>query len=557
MANNEDLGKAVITQLGALKSERDMNNVLWADAYRYTFPSRGQGFINPGQPSGLLRGRAARDDEAMRFDSTLAESAELFAASTISGLVPPNSNWLSLSVDPDVDVDNLEAPDLEQESKDWLQDVSDTMHHRIHKSNFDAEIFDVFLDVTCGGMGGILVEPNEAKDGYTFEYWAQDTMYCAQTVSRESVDTILREVYYTCAQACDKFGDNMLPDNVLDEYTKDPTSQKKFNFVQAVRPRMREGRQLQGVYAKTMPFESVWVEVSTKKVVKESGYRDFPVIVPRYRRIPGTAYAEGPCSTPLADAMTLNQVMEFVLTNTEMMIAGTFVAKPDGRLNENTIVIGARKVVFAANVDNIKPLVKGGDMQIAEWLIDRLERRIRKAMKSDQLEPLEKSGNPISATEARIRIEQIRSLLSPVYARMQAEFLRPFVRRCYNIGIAQGWFGKIPDELSAKKLTPKFSSPLARAAQAEEVQSIQLYEQYLLQQAQVNPAVLDLYDFDGAARKVAEYRGVPLDLIRSEKDVNRNRQDKQNAQAAAQQQQALSSVVAAQASGKSGAYNVG
>jgi hypothetical protein len=540
-------GDKIVNCLSALKAERDMHNTIWADPYRYTFPSRGQGFINPGQAQGMQRARTAKDEEAMRLDSTLAESAEMFAAALVSGLTPSNSNWLALDVEEDT------AAVIEDTSKEWLQSVSTKIHKRIHMSNYDAEAYDQALDVTIGGMAGILVELNVTKDGFIFEYWPQDTMYCAQTVSRRFIDTVYREVYLTAGQAKDKFTTMPLPEKITREYADKPDSNKQFCFIHCIRPRMRGKKQMNGKYTNTMAYEGVWVEKQTKTVVHTDGYRKFPVIIPRYRRIPGSAYAEGAVATPLADAMTLNQVTEFVLTNAEMMIAGTFVAKPDGRLNENTIVIGPRKVVFAANVENIKPLTKGGDMSIAEWLTNRLERRIRKAMKSDQLEPIEKQGNPVSATEIRVRIELIRALLGPIFARMQAELLHPLVDRCYDLGTEAGWFGPMPDDLVQRKLTPRFLSPMARAAQAEEVQSIQMFEQYLIQAAQLKPEVLDVYDAEKAARRVAEYRGVPQDLIRSEKATKKSREDKQTTQG----QQVLGQVIAAQAGGESPAYNVG
>lgn len=560
----DQVGENIIQCMSSLKTDRDQFINIWSDAYRITFPSRGQGFINPNSPSGLNRAKNAQDDAAERYDSTLADANELLASSLISGLTPSNSNWLQFGIDNDVEIQ------LSDETKSWMQNAAKVVQRRIHNSNYDADGFDVILDVCVGGMAGLLIEPNATNDGFVCEYWPQDTLYCSQMVSRQFVDSVYREVEFSVSQAVDKFGLTSLPKNMQDEYADKPDSKKQFVFIHAIRPRTKKiqqtdgsykSKQANGKYVKQMSFESIWVDKQSKAVVKESGYKTFPVVIPRYRKLQGTAYAEGPTALSLPNALTLEQVWEFVLINAEMKIAGTFVAKPDGRLNENTITIGPRKVVFAANPENIKPLSSGGDFQIAEYLIESLQKSIRKTMKSDQLSLPEKSGNPMSATEVNIRTQQLRRLLGPIYARMQTEFLQPLISRCYNIGLDLNWFGPVPDELISYKISPKFVSPMTRAAMLEDVGNIHIFEQYLLQAAQMNPAVLDLYKMDDAARYIAEAQGVPEVLLRSTPEVNKTRKDKQAAQQQAAQQQAsqqaLSSVISAQSTGKSPAYNVG
>ena len=78
---------------------------------------------------------------------------------------------------------------------------------------------------------------------------------------------------------------------------------------------------------------------------------------------------------------------------------------------------------------------------------------------------------------------------------------------------------------------------MARAQRSEEVQAMTQFEQSIGALANLNPDILDIYDFDLATIKKSELLGVPTDLIRSPDIVKRIREEKAQAQAQAQQQQ--------------------
>jgi len=54
-----------------------------------------------------------------------------------------------------------------------------------------------------------------------------------------------------------------------------------------------------------------------------------------------------------------------MLLNMDMHITGMFKIKDDGVINPNNVKFGARRVIPVGNVDNIQPLVSGGDIQFA------------------------------------------------------------------------------------------------------------------------------------------------------------------------------------------------
>ncbi|MFH4214733.1 portal protein, partial [Acinetobacter baumannii] len=44
---------------------------------------------------------------------------------------------------------------------------------------------------------------------------------------------------------------------------------------------------------KEMPFASYHVEVDEKNVLRETGYNEFPFVIPRFRKIPNSVYGTG------------------------------------------------------------------------------------------------------------------------------------------------------------------------------------------------------------------------------------------------------------------------
>lgn len=521
----EDKGRNVLRAFSALEQERQQLNTVWEDAFRYTFPIRGQGFTNTYSDGGSLV-NTAKAQSAEIYDSTAGESARLLASSMISGLTPSNSQWFNLAVP-----GNL-ATQVPYPVRSWLENSSDKLHNLIHTSNYDSEAFEFFLDIVVGGMSGLYID--QSGPGLRFEHWSLDTLYCAETLRENRIDTVYRVLNYTGTQAASEFGINNLPDSIREAIKNNPDDVRLYTFIHAIRPRMKNGKLVTGKQAQAMPWESIYVCRQSGTVVKESGYREFPVVIPRWLNIPKTVYATGPIDAALPDIKTLNKVKQMVLTNGELQIAGTFVAKEDGILNPNTIRIGPRRIIFAADVDNLKPLSSGGDFKFAEWMIIQLQKQIRKVLLSDQLQP--QDGPMMTATEIQVRTQLVRRLLGPIYSRFQAEYLLPLIERCFGVALRAGLLGIPPDEIGGFEFSPVYQSPLARAQRLEDLENIQQYEQAMITLVQLNPEVLDLYDMDAAARKKAELLGVPVDVLRDSRQVAGIR--KKRAEAQAQQAQA-------------------
>lgn len=525
-SQNNNLGKDIIKIFSQLQQERQTFEHVWQEAYQYTAPLRGRLLLNGDhqQPSSKLR------DHAMILDSTASDSVTLLASSIMSGITPSASQWFSFSTS-----GNVQLP---HDAKVWLEKANTKLMELIHNaSNYNAEVLEAFEDMAIVGMFGLYIKKADGGN-FIFELWPLDSLYVVENPQTKMIDQVYRVYTLTCSEAVDEFGLENLPAELQNSYKNAPDDVKKHEFIHCIRPRKKGKRGL----AVDMPIMSTYVYRKSGLVVKESGYEEFPVAVPRWSKIPGSAYAVGPAHKALPDIKTLNKVVHMMMTNAEMAIAGTFAAKMDGYLNPASIQIGPRKVIFMADTNNLKPLTTAGDFRIAFEEITRLQKQIKSVMMSDELEPISK--NYASATEVATRSSLIRQILGPIFARMQSEFLEPFLTRCFNLALRDGSFGPLPESLDGITITPTYTSPMARAQRMEDVSSMDRFEMSIAQSAQLNPGVLDIYDFDEAARTKAFLLGVPTNVLRSTQAVVKMRAEAQAAaeqQAMAQQQAAMMS----------------
>ena len=237
--------------------------------------------------------------------------------------------------------------------------------------------------------------------------------------------------------------------------------------------------------------------------------------------------------------------MKQTLHSAELQIGGMWIAEDDGVLNPYTVRIGPRKVISANSVDSMKRLDDGTNFQIADYLITNLQGGIRKKLMADQLPPI--GTQQMTATEIHTRVELIRQMLGPMYGRLQSEYLKSILDRCFGLALRSGVLGQPPQELWGRNLSFKFVSPLARSQRMEEVMATEQYVASVGAMAQVDKTILDNIDFDAVAVLVGTGRGVPQTIMRTADEVQELRKARQKAQeeqAAAQQQAAMQQTIA-------------
>ncbi len=526
-----NFAQTLCTRLDQLKSARSNYESHWTECYKFGAPERQQCFSS----SVVENSKTQQSQRADLYDSTAADAVQVLVSMIMNGVTPSNAIWFKAQPD---GIDDLSVL---TEGERWLEDVCQFMWRNIHAANFDSESFETVTDIVTAGWGVLYTDiDRETGGGYVFESWHIGNCFIGSTRSDGMIDTIYREHEMTAEAMINTYGEKNCHFSVINTAKNQPDT--KYKLLHVIQPRKSKGA---GQINKDMPFASYHIDVSNKHQLKESGYHEFPCAVPRLRRLPNSVYGNGQMTLALADAKTLNELMKQTLHSAELQIGGMWIAEDDGVLNPYTVRIGPRKVISANSVDSMKRLDDGTNFQIADYLITNLQGGIRKKLMADQLPPI--GTQQMTATEIHTRVELIRQMLGPMYGRLQSEYLKSILDRCFGLALRSGVLGQPPQELWGRNLSFKFVSPLARSQRMEEVMATEQYVASVGAMAQVDKTILDNIDFDAVAVLVGTGRGVPQTIMRTADEVQELRKARQKAQeeqAAAQQQAAMQQTIA-------------
>ena len=135
-------------------------------------------------------------------------------------------------------------------------------------------------------------------------------------------------------------------------------------------------------------------------------------------------------------------------------------------------------------------------------------------------------------------------LLGPVLGRLQSELLKPLIDRTFNILLRKNIFKPAPEFLAGKDVEIEYVSPLAKAQKSTEVQAIMRGIEIMGSIANVAP-VFDYINFDKLVKHLMDIVGVPQKILKSQSQVNAERQQKEQQQQEMMQMQQLQQVAKA------------
>jgi len=509
-----DIVDKILRRKAAMASQRIQSESHWRDCFDYSLPERGEGLNGDQNDTSSLQSKQAR-----LLDGTSTDSVQILAANMMGGGTPSNSRWFGLSAGIDTD-----------EEKRFFDDSAEIIFTNIHSSNYDAVGFECCLDMIPAGWFVLFIDELD-EGGYHFEEFPLSSCYIAASRPGGLPDTLIRDVEMTAEQAVAFFNQkgDVMSDKVKQLAENKPD--EKVKFVHAIFPR----KGIKGIRSKNLPFASIHIEIEAKKLVRESGYHECPFVAPRWSKLPTSDYAVGPMFRALPDTKQLNRLVYLEDMNADMSISGMWIAEDDGVLNPRTVKIGPRKIIVANSVDSLKPLTSGGNFELSFTKKEQLQAAIRKILMADQLAP--QDGPVRTAYETHVRVQMIRQLLGPIYGRLQAEWYKPMIDRCFGLAFRAGILPQPPESLREKDFSAVFQSPNAKAQKLEEVTAIESTLATVSQFAQIKPDILDNFDTDEAARIIRDGRGAPASIERLKKDVDAIRKQRADQAQQAQQQQ--------------------
>jgi hypothetical protein len=265
----------------------------------------------------------------------------------------------------------------------------------------------------------------------------------------------------TARQLVDKYNDP--GDEVVKAAEELKTESNLFPIIHFVRPRYRKTFKL--ISKLNMPFESVFVNVKEKKIMKEGGYEEFPFAVPRWEQASCEKWGRGRGTAMLSFIKELQQMakdymelcnrlaghspIEVVKNNVE----GEVNMKPDGRTD----------VYEKGSINPIHPAIQGNYPVTVEALQEK-RKIIEKGFYVDVFSQFgQLKGDRRTTTEIELRYEEsLGDLMSPV-SRLENEDFTPQLTRVINILIRKGKIPAPPSELRGQNYGLEYMGKFAMA----------------------------------------------------------------------------------------------
>ena len=512
----------LFTRWGQLKSERASWWAHYQELTTFILPRNGR-YFSQDRDKGHRRHNAIYDNTGTRALRTLG-------AGMMAGATSPARPWFRLgTADPELN--------SYQPVKLWLDDVTKRMQLVFQRSNTYRALHGMYEELGTFGTAASIVLPDFTN--VIHQYPVTCGEYCIATDYQGRVCTLYREFEKTVSELVKEFGYKNCSISVQNQYDRGSLDQW-ITIIHAIEPRADRDHSKRD--NKNMPWGSWYFEVGgdPNKFLSESGFAQFPCLVPRWSTVGGDIYGNSPGMEALGDIKQLQheqlrkaQVIDYQ-TKPPLQVPANMKNRDVEMLPGGiTFVDGVNsgiKTAFEVNL-NLQHLL--GDIQ-------DVRERVRGSFYADLFLMLANATDTrMTATEVAERHEEKLLMLGPVLERLHNELLDPLIDITFTRMVAAGIVPPAPPELQGMDLSVEFVSMLAQAQRAIGTNSVDRFVGNLGQVATFKPDVLDKFDADQWVDAYSDMLGVDPSLIVADKQVALIRDARNKAMAAKEQVAAM------------------
>lgn len=534
---SDSLKQQLNKQLSQLKAERLSFEPHWRELSDFTRPRS-------------TRFTASEVNRGDRRNSKIIDPAAVMAARTLSsgmmsGITSPARPWFRLAT-PDRDLMDYGPVKL------WLETVEQRMNEVFNRSNLYQSLPLMYEDLGTFATGAMAVVADPQRVIRTVPFPA-GSFYIANGADL-SVDTAVREFSMTVRQVITEFGMDAVSDTVKSQWNSGQYGQW-VNVVHAVYPNL--DRQTGKLEAKHKAYKSVYYEANSTddKLLRESGYDEFPIMAPRWEVNGEDVYGSScPGMVALGSVKALQLLQRRKAQMIDKITNPPLQAPASIKSQRISTIPGGINYLPMADVNNqIKPLFQipaNGTNGLLEDIQDTRQ-IIDHAYFVDlfrMMQTVNTRSMPVEAV-AEMREEKLL-MLGPVLQRLDSELLDKLINRTFSVMAENNLLPVPPDEMQGMQLKVEYISVMAQAQKAIGVSSIERFIGFTSGIGQFSPDALDKINVDETIDAYAASIGVPPSVVATNEQVAQIREQRAQQQAMAQQMQmAQAAVGGAQALG--------
>jgi len=503
-----------------LKTERSTWFPHWQEISTVLQPRLGQFLVSDAN-----RGEKRHNNI---YDNTATRALRILSSGMMAGVTSPARPWFRLTTaDPEL---------TEYHSvKLWLADVRRIMLDVFARSNTYRALQTCYEELGCFGTAVTIPLPN--FDNVIHHYPCTIGQYALATDAEGRVNTLFRELSKTVHELVGEFGwDNV--SGTVQNLWNNGNLDAWIPIMHVIEPRADRDRTKSD--AKNMPYRSCYYEQGTPPNVylREGGFKRFRPLAPRWQTNANDIYGYSPGMEALGD---IKQLQHEQLRKAQGI---DYMTKPPLQVPS---AMKGREINQLPGGVNYLDIAAAGGQSIGSLFEVRLDlnhlladiqdvrQRIESTFYADLFLMIAQSDKNMTATEVAERHEEKLLMLGPVLERLHDELLSPLVGGTFEDALAAGILPVPPPEMNGMPVRVEFISTLAQAQRAVSTTALDRYVGTLGTVASFKPTVLDKFDADKWADAYADALGVDPDLIVSSEEAALVRDQRAQAQQAAEQ----------------------
>ena len=521
----------LLADFDQMLNDRSDFEQIWRDISEWLLPDHGVfNYTSKPRPKKRVTSKIMND---------VAEDAlDVLTAGLQAGLTSPARKWFSLDFD---------RPYLNRiiPLRAWLDECEKVLYSAFQASNFYSIIHSFYIEYAGFGIGAIYFGAD--ADPFRFEVCEVGTYVIAEGPNH-IVDKLYRVLFMTAQNIVRKF-----PDTVSNRVKKIADSYPEYVIpvLHAVFPQKQGGKPFTSMYYEYLnsgsapypyPTETSGSVsgVSDERILRISGFHEFPFLVSRWELIGDKIYGPSPGKKAVPSIRRLQEIEKAQMLATHK--------EADPPLNAPARMKGSiRKLPGGINYyDNPQETVNEvyrvrRDLTAAFTNIERIEKSIKTKFFNELFLTASRDPNlsPLKAAEVYERKDERMIRLGPTVERAQFEVLSPLINRGFNIAGRKGMLPEFPqefvDEVAGGNYKIIYVSPLAEAQKQLGMAPITNFLQTFAGVLQLAPEARDKINADRLVDEIGETTGAPAVIFNTEEEIAAIRQ--QRAEEAARQQQ--------------------
>ena len=481
------------------------------------------------------------------FDSTPCRAVSRFASGLHNIMTPSAVPWFILKP-------RFRPLEQNRQIQLWLEEVQKQVVDTLSRPqvNFHPTAYEYYTDLGTFGTAVMYIE-DVPGEGPLFRHFGLNDCLLASN-KNGFIDTCFRNYKQTAKDLFESYPVERLPESVL-QNLENGKIYEEYDMIHVVKPyhSVKPGPLLE-IQA---PFVSLTICKKERMLMDINGFEDFPYVSSRWNRNPLEIYGRGPGVDALPDIRMLNEMEKTFLKSVQKAVSPPLMVPDDGFLaplrttpdavNYYRAGLGGRELVFQM------PTV--GRIEYAEAKMGMTRQSIEKTFFLDLLElpgPMAPDGDVMrfSATEIAMRQRDRMTVIGPIVARQEVEFLSPMLNRTMKVMARNGMLPPVPEEFAEEPIKIEYVNPVSVSQRSVEMNAVSQLIQFIMPLAQIDPNVIKRLNPQRITTMGVDILRAPPSVVYTEEEaqeIARQEQEQMAREEAMAQEMASADIVAQRA----------